>query len=66
MQRSEYQEHVRETVLHLICDDQLEVIYDTLFTFSIQTTLFLIYNSAVAKKQVMSISLFFWRNSNKI
>lgn len=25
MQKPEYQEHVRETVLHLICDDQLEV-----------------------------------------
>ena len=25
MKAPEYQQHVRETVLHLICDDQLEV-----------------------------------------
>ena len=25
MLKPEYQDHVRETVLHLICDDQLEV-----------------------------------------
>ena len=27
MKAPEYQEHVRETVLHLICDDQLEVFW---------------------------------------